>query len=116
MAKFTKGTPKPPNSGRKKGQPTRLQLEARIRLEELGCDPLEGMARLAMDSRNSAELRGKMFSDLARFIYPQRKAVELTGGGGGPVELNVSAVELLKSRIDRISQRSRPIGNIPGAD
>lgn len=106
MAKFAKGNPKPPGSGRKKGQPTKLTLEARIRLEELGCDPLEGMARIAMDTKAPIELRGRMYTELAKYIWPQRKAVEHTGAGGGPIEMtDVSGIELLKSRIDSIASR-----------
>ena len=38
MGKFTKGTPKPPGSGRKKGQVNRSTREARERLADHGCN------------------------------------------------------------------------------
>jgi len=32
-------------------------------------------------------LRGRMYAELAQYVYPKRKAVEHTGaGGGGPDE------------------------------
>jgi hypothetical protein len=51
------------------------------RLAALHCDPIEGMARLAMDKANPPELRGRMFAELAQYIAPKRKAVEHSGDG-----------------------------------
>jgi len=63
--------------GRIKGTPNKRTLEVMLRLENIGCDPIEGMARLAMDPSNSPELRGKMYSELAQYLYPKRRATEL---------------------------------------
>lgn len=46
------------------------------RLAALGCDPIRGMADLAMDEDLPPELRGKMYSELAKYIAPQRKAID----------------------------------------
>jgi len=35
------------------------------------------MARLAMDEKNMPELRGRMYAELASYLYPKRKAIEL---------------------------------------
>ena len=43
--------------GRMRGTPNRRTQEIIEKLEELGCDPVEGMAKLAADENNSAELR-----------------------------------------------------------
>ncbi len=43
------------------------------------------MARIALDDQNSPELRGRMFSELAQYIAPKRKAIEHSGEGGEPV-------------------------------
>ena len=48
------------------------------------------MAAIAMNDSHAPELRGKMFSDLARYVYPQRKAVELSSADEGPLEVRVS--------------------------
>jgi hypothetical protein len=61
--------------GRVKGTPNRRTLEVALRLENIGCDPIEGMAKL--DTNCSPELRGKMYSELAQYIYPKRRATEL---------------------------------------
>ena len=43
----------------------------------MGCDPIEGMARLALDESNPPELRGRMYAELAGFLYPKKRAVEV---------------------------------------
>jgi hypothetical protein len=85
--------------GRKKGTPNKRTLEVTERLAELGCDPIEGMARLAMNEANAPELRGRMFSELAGFVAPKRKAVEHTGADGGLIETREQADQLDYSRL-----------------
>ncbi len=63
--------------GRVKGAPNRVTADVQARLATLKCDPIEGMAQLALDPGNSAELRGRMFAELAQHIAPKRKAVEI---------------------------------------
>ena len=48
----------------------------RERLAQLGCDPIEGMARIAMRPAAPIELRGRMYAELAGYVAPKRKAVE----------------------------------------
>lgn len=62
--------------GRKTGTPNKRTAEVSNRLSELGCDPIEGMAKLAMDEGNSPELRGRMYAELAGFVVPKRKAID----------------------------------------
>ena len=64
--------------GRQRGTPNKRTQDVIARLEALGCDPLEGMAKLAMDEGNAAELRGRMYAELAAYCYPKRKAIEVT--------------------------------------
>jgi hypothetical protein len=63
--------------GRKKGTPNRRTQEVVAVLERLGCDPIGGMASIAMDERNSPELRGKLFAELAQYIAPKRRATAI---------------------------------------
>jgi hypothetical protein len=62
--------------GRVAGTPNRRTQEVADLLESLGCDPIEGMARIAMNEAHSPELRGRMFAELAQYVAPKRKAVE----------------------------------------
>jgi hypothetical protein len=63
--------------GRLKGTPNRRTAEVAERLAVLGCDPIEGMARIAMDTSNAPELRGRMYAELAQYVAPKRKALDL---------------------------------------
>lgn len=82
---FVKGAPKPAGSGRKRGSDAKRisighsQLPSGIaeKLRALGCDPIEGMARLAMDKANPPELRGRMFAELAQYEHPKRRATDM---------------------------------------
>lgn len=105
---FAKGTPKPANSGRKKGSICKLSADVRSRLEALGCDPIEGMALISLDEKAPVEIRARMNAELAQYCYPKRRAIEHSGPGGNAIEVdhNFSAVERLKSRIAGIAARS----------
>jgi len=48
-------------------------------LESLACNPIEGMARMAMDEKHPPQLRGRMYAELAQYVYPKRKAIEHKG-------------------------------------
>ncbi len=63
--------------GRHAGTPNKRTVELTARLETLGCDPIEGMAQLAMDEANPPELRGRMYAELDSFLFPKRKATEI---------------------------------------
>jgi hypothetical protein len=63
--------------GRKKGTPNKRSQTVTEKLEALGCDPIAGMARIAMNTKNPIELRAQMFKELAQYIAPKRKAIEL---------------------------------------
>jgi len=68
--------------GRVAGTPNKRTSELVDRLEALGCDPVEGMAKIAMDDSNPPELRGRMYAELAGYVYPKRKAVEVKADEG----------------------------------
>lgn len=63
--------------GRVKGTPNKRTLDIQQRLDELNCDPIEGMARIAMNATYEPELRGRMFAELAQYVAPKRKALEI---------------------------------------
>ncbi len=55
-------------------------------LLRLDCDPIAGMATLAQDRDLPAVLRARMFAELATYVVPRHKAMELTGSNGAPLE------------------------------
>jgi hypothetical protein len=76
--------------GRIKGTPNKKTGELAERLVALGCDPIEGMAQLALDKGNPPEMRGRMFAELAGYLYPKRKAVEVKSDDGPCVIFQIS--------------------------
>ncbi len=79
--------------GRQKGTPNKRTVAVADKLEELGCDPIEGMAKIAMDDRIELNIRAQMFKELAQYVAPKRKAMEVTGEDGGSIkgELTITA-------------------------
>lgn len=64
--------------GRAPGVPNRRTLELTERLTDLGCDPLEGLAKIAADPSTDVVLRARVYADLLPYLYPKRKAIELS--------------------------------------
>lgn len=75
--------------GRAAGTPNRKTEEIAELLKTLGCNPIEGMAKLAENLENSPELRGRMYAELAQYIYPKRRSVEHGGADVEPLTLVV---------------------------
>ena len=56
-------------------------------LRQLGCDPIVGMANLARDETVPVVLRARLFAELAHYVAPPAKTVDVTGADGGPSEV-----------------------------
>ena len=84
-------------SGRKKGTPNKRTVALRERIEELGCDPIEFMVKVVKGDMSlpvvlglhegvpiiremapSYELRVSCAKELAMYLYPKRKAIEVS--------------------------------------
>jgi hypothetical protein len=83
---------RPSGQGRPKGALNKRTLDVIDRLAALKCDPIAGMARIAMDKKTPFDIRARMFSELAQYVAPKRKALEHSGDGG--------MIEALLARID----------------
>jgi len=114
--------------GRKKGTPNKKTQEVIERLKELGCDPIEGMAKIAMGVspcvsceesgfikaeeekevcpncnglgvlESSIELKGQMYKELAQYIAPKRKAVEISGDIENPFTISLIERTIVKAK------------------
>lgn len=111
-----KGAPK--GNQYRKGKSGKRTPDVLAKFEEMGCDPLEGMMRIAKECEDGFEerlaliaettdqiesaklasamlkdvaLAGKMYSELAQYYAPKRKAIEVSGG------LTVSLEEMLEN-------------------
>jgi hypothetical protein len=69
--------------GRSVGTPNRSTAEVRQQLEALGCDPIVGMAKIAIDESQPMALRASMYRELAQYVAPKRKAIEHKGDLAG---------------------------------
>lgn len=52
-------------------------------------DPLVAMVRLANDPTKDDQLRFNAHKEIAQYMYPKRKAVELSGVEGAPLDLEI---------------------------
>ena len=86
-----KGLPK--TGGRIRGTPNKRTDELARKLSRIGCDPMEGMARIAMDPEIAPELRVRCFIELAQYLYPKRKPVDLVLPEDSATKIRVEFVE-----------------------
>lgn len=75
--------------GRMVGTPNRRTVDIQSLLARLNCDPIEGMARIAMDCVNPVEIRARMYAELAQYVAPKRKSVEVAPGDEHRVVFNI---------------------------
>jgi len=75
--------------GRPKGSPNKRSSIIERMLEHKGADPLGFMADLILDEDADRQLRFNAAKELAQYVAPKRKAIELTGEGSRPVTLRV---------------------------
>lgn len=103
---FVKGTPKPPNSGRKKGSLNRETVQQM--LDALGCNPIESMVRLARaHEEKNPTLAGRLYAELAQYTKPKLRAVEHSGPGGTAIALAVDPYEAIERELARLHERGR---------
>ena len=74
--------------GRAPGTPNKRTAELVERLAELECDPVEGLVRIAADPNTDAVLRARVYADLLPYLYPRRKAMELSGHDNSPIQVS----------------------------
>ena len=90
--------------GRTRGAPNRRTQEAAQILDELGCNPIRGMAEIAMSESHPVELRARMFLELAHYVYPKRKTVDVRVAEPEPREQATSddVIRWLDEQAERV--------------
>lgn len=98
-----KGGIKTPNSGRKAGTPNKKTINLEAKLEEKGLDVAVEMIQLFNECEDQG-LKYNILKELMKYVYPQRKAVdmELTGKDGEP--LATQKVYVLPDEIKEIDK------------
>ena len=90
--------------GRKKGTPNKRTAKAAKTIQEtidrIGCDPLEAMLEIAIQAKNEGDLSLSLsaYKELAQYVAPKRKAVEVSGDVDNP--LAVTNIELVAPDIE----------------
>lgn len=79
---------------RERGTTNRHTLDVIARLEALNCDPIAGMAKIAADEGAPIEVWARMFAELAGYVAPKRKAVDLALTDSRPVVISMTPTEL----------------------
>jgi hypothetical protein len=74
---FRKGREK--TGGRKLNTGNKITSDLRALLDELGCNPIEGMGRIAVDQKIDIAIRLRAHAELAKYLHPQLKAIEHSG-------------------------------------
>ena len=65
--------------GRKAGTPNKRTTDVMEKLDALNCDPISALARLSLKAEADGDiaLAARLYSELAPYIFPRRKAVEV---------------------------------------
>jgi hypothetical protein len=73
--------------------PHKRTMAVADQLAALNCDPLAALVTIAQDEKIDISLRVAILRDFLTYLYPRRKAVDLTGGYDRPmkVTLNISS-------------------------
>jgi len=106
---FKKGQSGNP-AGKKPGTKSYKTLAIEEKLESLGCDPIKAMVELAEDKNTETSIRAKLYCELANYIYPKRKATELSGsiGRNNAEEMTVDEFANL-SEEEKIARNERDL-------
>lgn len=122
--------------GRVKGTPNKATQDLLAKAEELGVDVFHTMLLYAkgdfkalgypefevkgyskdgdelLERTIAPELRAKMASDCAKYLYPVRRAVEHSGPEGAPINVNSSVnqvhVQAFADMLEGLNNESRP--------
>lgn len=104
---FQKGRAK--TGGKKSGTHNKITRDVVALLDSLGCNPLEGLARIATDEKVPIAIRARCHAEVAKYVHPQLKSVEVSGPAGGPISVDVSNPhERILSELARLETGSDP--------
>lgn len=79
---FQKGRAK--TGGREKGTKNKLNLGVKEKLDAKGVDCIDEMLMIANETED-LNLKFAVYKELANFVYPKRKAVEMTADVDMPI-------------------------------
>ena len=68
------------------------------------------MAQIAMNEAHTPELRGRMYAELATYLYPKRKAVELAADPVTPQQSKL-VVEFVRAK-PQVAPSDTPVRDV----
>ena len=85
------GTVRPKTGGRAKGKKNKVSELVRDRLKVLKCDPIEQLVIIARQAQEKDDLHlaGAMYKELAAYVAPKLKSIELVESVAPPEQLEV---------------------------
>ncbi|MBY0554222.1 hypothetical protein K2P97_06815 [bacterium] len=89
-------------SGRQKGTPNKKTLILTEILDSLDCDVTQKLTELLPQLQ--PEKQADVLLELMSYIFPKRKALELTGADGGAIQINALTQLTPEERNKRINQ------------
>jgi len=82
--------------GRKEGTRNKY-ADVRDILADIGCNPVLGMARIAMNKKNEIGLRARMYTELAQYCHPKVRQVDHKTGDSN--QHNTLTVQIVGTSI-----------------
>ena len=84
--------------GRKQGTKNKASASVRDRLHVLKCDPIEQLVIIARQAQKNDDLQlaGAMYKELAAYVAPKMKAIEVESGSS-----NQQVTEVIFTRAER---------------
>lgn len=105
-SKIQKNRMKPLGSGRAKGTPNKKTESLLEVCDRMGVNPFEGLLQLTKSVDESIRLGA--LKEACKYLYSQRRAVEVTGADQGPVEIKSRYVEEYKTLLETgLNERRR---------
>jgi len=104
---FQKGV-KPEGSGRKKGSQNKRNIERQEifdRIVEKHGDPLEALAEMAFDPNHDLMVRKDCLKEVVQYGHAKKKAIEISGPDGGPVEVKLELIEQITGLIEKLNSK-----------
>lgn len=83
--------------GKQKG--SSIALSVVEKLQNLNCDPIVGLVKIAEDKKEKTEVRAFCYHKLAKFIHPELKSTEHRVNVSGTIDHTVGPKQLLADRI-----------------
>lgn len=102
---FKKGE-KPAGSGRKAGTPNKRDVKRQEifdKIVEKHGDPLEALAEMAFDPNHPLDIRKDCLKEVVQYGHAKKKAIEISGPDGGPIEARLELVGQITDLISRLN-------------